>query len=133
MELNFQYAHHEADESESRIIKLEAEVLKAFDEFEWSREIVEAEKLKKCSPTLSLVLNRSDHLIWVSGFGEPQEPKFISNCRFPGQIPGFLGFGKRDGVVDLHADSLSLELARLALDHFAQNRHDQLRALYNGE
>lgn len=130
MELNFQYAHNTYEESETKTISDAQEVLKAFDEFDWNGEVQKANELKKCSPTLTLLLDSHEYMIWVSAWGEKNVGGFVSECHFPGEVSGFLGFGKKQGVVSLHANNFSTKQAREALSLFIAGSHSELRALY---
>ncbi|MEM7359890.1 MAG: hypothetical protein AAF431_12390 [Pseudomonadota bacterium] len=130
MELNFQFAHHEFDESESRPLARIDEALIAFDDFDWADQIKQANELKKCSPTLSLILERNKHMIWVSGFGNNAESGFVSECCFPGEVPRFLGFGRKQGTVSLYSQNLSHQQARKALELFINRAYEELSSLY---
>lgn len=130
MELNFQYAHHERDESETKAIHHPNDALAAFDVFDWDGETEKANELQKCSPTLSLLLNSREHMIWVSAWGEPNDFIFVSQCCFPGEVSIFLGFGKKQGTVNLHTSNFSAKEAREAISLFIAGSHEELRNLY---
>ena len=131
MELNFQYAHHEQKESVSQAITSIDRALVAFDEYDWKGETVKAIELQKCSPTLSLLIDSTDHMIWVSSIGGPDHLLFMSECVFPGQVSRFFGFGKKEGIVALHTDYFTLQQARDAFSLFVRHEHDKLRELYD--
>ena len=130
MELNFQYAHHSHDESESKPITKPEDALVAFDEFNWGGEVEKANELQKCSPTITLLFNSKEHMIWVSGCGDKNNLNFVSECSFPGEVSGFLGFGKKQGIINLGTGAFSLKQAREAISLFISNSHEELRALY---
>lgn len=130
MKLNFQYAHQSNDESESKPIIEAEEALTAFDEFDWVGEVDKANELQKCSPTITLLFDSQKHLIWVSAFGDNNDLNFVSECYFPGEVSGFLGFGKKPGTVNLSAGNFSSKQAREALHLFISNSHEELRVLY---
>ena len=130
MKLNFQYAHHAHDESESRLISSPEEALMAFDEFDWVGEAEKANELQKCSPTLSVLLQSQENMIWVSSYGNKSNLNFVSECRFLGEVSGFLGFGKKQGNVSLHSGSFTKNQARQAISLFVAGSHDELRTLY---
>jgi hypothetical protein len=130
VKLNFQYAHHSHKESEDRSISSASQGLTAFDAFDWGHEVEKANELQKCSPTLSLLIAVKDHMIWVSAYGDKNDPKFVSECHFPGEISGFLGFGKKQGIVNLHTDSFSKAQAREAISLFITNSEKELRSFY---
>ena len=106
------------------------EILSAFDGFDWSGQVEQANQLQKCSPTLSLIFERNKHMIWVSGFGADSPIGFVSECCFPGEVPKFWGFGSKPGTVSLYAQNFSFEQARKALEHFVKKEYEALRSLY---
>ena len=57
------------------------DVLRRFDAFDWSREVVDAQRLGKSAPTLSIEESASGRLIWVSAYGDPSSMMFVSQCR----------------------------------------------------
>ncbi|MEW5248284.1 hypothetical protein [Microbulbifer discodermiae] len=130
MELNFQYAHNDHDESETKPISDLQEALKAFDDFDWEGEVKKANEIQKCSPTLSLILERNKNMIWVSSWGEIHVEGFVSECYFLGVAPIFLGFGKKKGTVNLHTNDFSMNQAREALSLFIDGSYEKLRTLY---
>lgn len=130
MELNFQFSHHSHNDSDTQQISDAKEALQAFDDFDWGSEIQKANQLKKVSPTLTLSLGSNDHMIWVSAFGQEDSYNFVSNCVFPGEVSGFLGFGKKQGVVSLEAGTFTKEQARRAIELFIIGAETDLRNLY---
>lgn len=130
-EVSAQYAHHEHSESTALGAKSSSEVLRCFDEFNWEREISEAERLERVSPGLSVEDAASKRLIWVSGYGDPKSPTFVSECSFPGmrkRLFGLLGEGM--GIVELHSGDFDTAQARQALEFFVSNDEAALRQLY---
>ena len=130
MQLNYQYAHHSHEESETHKIENAQDALIAFDNFDWAAEVEKANELQKASPTITLILGSNEHMIWVSGYGSRDDYSFVSNCNFPGEVSGFLGFGKKMGTVDLDANNFSKEQARAAIELFINGSGNELRSLY---
>ena len=130
MELQYQYAHYSHDESENKPIEDIQEALVAFDKFDWLIEAAKAHELELCSPSLALVIKPDKELIWVSAYVGPDELNFVSGCKFLGEVTGFLGFGKKQGIVNLDADRFSKEQAREAISLFISQSYDELRRLY---
>ena len=130
MKLNFQYAHHSHSESEDKKIESASEALKAFDEFDWASEVEKANELQKCSPTLTLSLNGQENMIWVSACGSKNDLSFISECYFPGEVSGFLGFGRKQGIVNLSTGNFSKSQAREAINLLISNSDKELRQIY---
>jgi hypothetical protein len=130
MKLNFQYAHHSHSESEDRNIKTSSDALSAFDEFDWSGEVKKASELEKCSPTLSVIIKSDEEYVWVSGYSDNDNPIFVSECFFPGEVSAWFGFSKKQGTVNLSADAFSLKQARKAIEYFISKDHSSLRELY---
>ena len=131
MDLNFQYAHNSHDESEIRKNITADEAVKAFDEFDWLGEAEKANELQKCSPTLSVVIDGSNELAWVSVFGDKHGVQFVSESRFPGEVKKWFGLSKGQGIVSLDAGSLSQSSARKVLELFAAKQYEPLREIYN--
>jgi hypothetical protein len=130
--VNGQYAHQEHMQSSDLGMKSPAEVLTCFDEFGWEHEVSEATRLQKVSPTLSVQDEAERRLIWVSGYGDPKFPTFVSECTFPGlkkRLFGLLHDGP--GIVELHTDKFDARQARQALELFVSNDEAGLRLLFN--
>jgi hypothetical protein len=128
--VNGQYAHQEHMESSDLGMKSPSEVLTCFDEFGWEHQVSEATRLGKVSPTLSVQDEANRRLIWVSGYGNPKFPTFVSECTFPGvkkRLFGLLG----PGIVDLHTEEFDARQARQALELFVSNDEAGLNQLYN--
>ena len=123
-----QYAHHEHHESTQLGVMAAADVLRCFDEFNWEDQVLEANRLGKVSPTLSVEDKTNDRLIWVSGYGE-RDITFVSECRFTGltrRLFGLLG----PGTVTLHTQRFNGKEARRALELFMSDQQLELRRLY---
>ena len=131
MKLNFQYAHHSHEESETVAGASPSQALAAFDDFDWYGESVKANELKKCSPTLSLIAEPDKKLIWVSSYGDRNHVQFVSDCHFPGEVSAWFGLKKKMGIVNLHSSSFSIEQARTVLELFGAGKFEQLRGHYN--
>jgi hypothetical protein len=130
MDLNFQYAHNSHDESETKKNITANEAAKAFDEFDWLGEAEKANELQKCSPTLSVVIDGSNELAWVSAFSDRNGVQFVSESRFPGEVKKWLGLSKGQGVVSLNAGSLCQSSARKVIELFAAKQYESLREIY---
>lgn len=130
MDLNFQYAHHSHDESETKPNVTMSQILNAFDQFDWEGEIMRANELQKCSPTLTVLINGQSEMIWVSGLGETGSIEFVSECYFPGEVSKWFGLSKCQGIVNLHTQSFSKLQAREAIELMVAKHYDELRALY---
>jgi len=130
MDLNFQYAHNSHNESETKKNISAAEALKAFDEFDWCGEAEKSNELKKCSPTLSVVIDGADELTWVSAVGDKNGVHFVSESRFPGEVKKWLGLSKGQGVVGLNAGSFSQSDARKVIELFAAKQYELLKEIY---
>ena len=130
MNLNFQYAHHSRDESETRSGISLSDALTEFDEFDWSEEIEKSNKLKKCSPTLSVIINGNHEMVWVSGYGNPDNPEFVSECYFPGEVKKWFGLTKGQGTVNLSTQTFTKDQARKAIELLIAKNYRALRELY---
>ncbi|MEJ2419501.1 MAG: hypothetical protein P8Y45_21765 [Exilibacterium sp.] len=130
MELNFQYAHHSHDESETRSCVTAEAALVAFDQFDWEGEVEKANELKKCSPTLSVLVNSTDEMVWVSGCGDKNNLEFVSECYFPGEVSKWFGLSKSQGIVNLSAQSFTKSQARKAVELMSLQNYQGLQDLY---
>ena len=130
MELRQQYAHHAHHESESKQVARAEDVMASFDAFDWNAQVAKANELELCSPTLSVIRGSQDDMIWVSAIGEPNQISFVSEAHYPGEVPGFLGFGKKPGVIHQDTQWLSLQQAREALALFVAKDYAALEQLY---
>jgi|SRR5687767_3931484 len=123
-----QYAHHQHDESSDLGVMSAVDALQAFDAFRWSEQVRETNRLQKCAPTFSI--SAGERLIWVSAYGEPSTPIFISECSFPGTKRILFGLMQVQGTVHLRANEWTLERSRSAVERFLSGEEDALRALY---
>ncbi|TVZ40859.1 hypothetical protein P886_0192 [Alteromonadaceae bacterium 2753L.S.0a.02] len=130
MKLNFQYADNSHNESVEKVIASAPDALAAFDNFDWRGEVKKAEVLKKCSPTLTVILEDDVEFVWVSAYGDSENPIFISECNFPGEVSAWFGLSKKQGTVSLSSDSFSSKQARQVIECFLSRSHDLLRELY---
>lgn len=90
-EVSCQYAHHNVNQSVSLGSMQPENVLIAFDEFDWRGQVVEGNRLQGISPTFSVEEPSEDRLIWVSGYGEPENMCFVSECTVERLKKVFLG------------------------------------------
>ncbi|MBB6520754.1 hypothetical protein [Pseudoteredinibacter isoporae] len=131
MDLNFQYAHHALNESETQSNISKDEAMIAFDQFDWEGEVGKANELQKCSPTLSILINGQDEMLWVSGFGEGGGLQFVSECYFPGDVSRWFGLYKSKGTVILQTQTFNKSQAREALELIIDRNYDGLKKLFN--
>lgn len=130
MELNFQYAHHSHNESETKRGISSSGALTAFDEFDWRGEVEKSNELQKCSPTLSVIVNGNHEMVWVSGYGNPENPEYVSECYFPGEVKKWFGLSKGQGTVNLSTQTFTKAQARKAIELFVTRKYSGLRDLY---
>ena len=130
MDLNFQFAHHSHDESEINPKVGPDEAIAAFDKFDWPSEVEKANEMQKCSPTLSVLVNGLEEMVWVSGCGDVNNIEFVSECCFPGEVSKWFGLSKAQGTVNLSAQSFSKSQARKAVELFVNKNYESLRELY---
>ncbi len=130
MDLNFQYAYNSHDEFETKMNISPEEAVKAFDDFDWLGEAEKANELQRCSPTLSIVIDVSNELAWVSAFGDKSGVQFVSESRFPGEVKKWFGLSKAQRMVSLNASSLSQSNARKVIEFFATKQYESLREIY---
>lgn len=101
-----------------------------FDDFDWDSEVRKLNEFKKCSPTLTVLTNGQDEMVWVSGYGDAGSVQFVSACYFPGEVSKWFGWSKAHGTVNLHTEYFSKAQARKAVELFVAKRYDKLRELY---
>lgn len=130
MDLNYQFAHHSHDESETKSNVVNEEAIAAFDEFDWASEVEKSNTLLKCSPTLTVLVDGPEEMVWVSGCGDENNIEFISECCFPGEVSKWFGLSKNPGIVHLHAKTLSKPQARQAIKLLLNKDYGGLRELY---
>ena len=107
------------------------DVLKSFDDFDWKNQIMEANRLSKVSPTLSVEDKTNERLIWVSAYGDETYMTFVSECKFRGMKKRFFGLlGEGPGLINLYAERFDMPQARKALELFVANNEAGLRHLY---
>ncbi len=125
---SIQRAHHDRTESD-RYSGSGADILRAFDDFDWNDEVTKANETQKCSPTVS-VEGPDGKLVWVSGYGEPGAVEFVSEYRFHGTRSILFGLMKSEGNVSLDTQSFSQDQARKALELFVNADYSALESLY---
>ena len=108
---NLQYAESDFDEVDDKGIAAPADILAAFDAFDWAAQARAAETIQKCAPTFSVLEVDAKRFLWVSAYGPP-ELKFANE----------------------YSDSrstreLSLAEARRAVQLFVEGDHNGLIAL----
>ncbi|MBY5991125.1 hypothetical protein [Ferrimonas balearica] len=130
MKLNFQYAHHDHSEFEERPCEGAEDALAAFDAFDWHGEAVKANELQKCAPTLAVIRSTDEAVIWVSAYQTDSSLRFVSECRYPGEVSAWFGLVKKPGIVNLGHQTMTPEQARQALRGFLDRDEDALQRLY---
>lgn len=130
VDLNFQYAHHSHNESETKRSVTPDEALEAFDQFDWEGEVEKANKLQKCSPTLSVLVNGTDEMVWVSACGDQCNLEFVSECYFPGEVSKWFGLSRSQGIVNLNTQTFNKSQARKAVELLSLQNYQGLRELY---
>ena len=130
MDINFQFSHHSHDESETKSDVTSEEAITAFDEFDWPSEVKKANTVQKCSPTLSVLVNGQEEMVWVSGCGDENNIEFVSECYFPGEVSKWFGFSKVQGTVNLSAQTFNGSQARKAIEFLLNKNYEGLRELY---
>jgi hypothetical protein len=130
LNLFLQFAHHTHDEFETLRGVTPNQVLRAFDEFDWTGETRRADTLQRVSPTLSVESDTKDRLIWVSSVAGVAGLEFISECSFPGEVRKFFGLSKGFGTVRLSTQTFNAIQAREALRLFVTESYSPLRELY---
>lgn len=128
--ITMEYAHHSHGESDELGFMSGQEAIEFFENFDWKSEIIKANELQKVSPTLSLADNQGKRFIWVSGFGDPVSPEFVSDCSFPGEVSSLFGLVKKQGTVSLSASGFGKVSAKKALELFVAKNEKELRELY---
>jgi hypothetical protein len=108
---SLQYAESDFDEVDEKGVAAPADILAAFDAFDWLAQVREAEQLQKCSPTFSVRETDGKRFFWVSAYGAP-DLKFVNEFS------------------DSRATrELSLTEARRAVQLFIEGDHSGLLAL----
>jgi hypothetical protein len=108
---SLQYAESDFDEVDDKGIASPADILAAFDAFDWPGQARAAEQLQKCSPTLAVREVEGERFFWVSPYGPP-ELKFVN-----------------DYSDTCSTRELSITEARRAVQLFVEGDHDGLLAL----
>lgn len=130
MKGNCQYAHNEVHESESKLIEEPEEALFEFDKFDWSRQLIKANELERCSPTLTVINENPGNFMGVSIYGETNKEKFSSDCHFPGEVPSWFGIAKKKGTITLRTYLFTRNEARKAIELFIKEDYHGLKELY---
>tara|TARA_B110000977_G_C10975732_1_gene454128 strand:+ start:697 stop:993 length:297 start_codon:yes stop_codon:yes gene_type:complete len=93
-------------------------------------EVKKAKQLQNFSPTLSIIIDDSNEMAWVSACGDKNSIRFVSESRFLGEVKKSLGLHKGQGIFSLGASSLSHSNARKALQLFSSKQYEPLRDIY---
>jgi hypothetical protein len=64
-------AHTESGET------AEKEAVDRIRAFQWERELLAANQLKQCSPTVSIEYPEKKHVLWASVIEKNEEPEFL--------------------------------------------------------
>jgi hypothetical protein len=108
---SLQYAESDFDQVDDKGIAVPADILTAFDAFDWQAQVRAADQLQKCSPTFSVREADGKRLFWVSAYGAP-DLKFVNEYTDSGSTR-----------------ELSITEARRAVQLFVEGNHDALRDL----
>jgi hypothetical protein len=108
---SLQYAESDFDQVDDKGIAAPADILAAFDAFDWMGQVRTAEQLQKSAPTLSVREADGKRLFWVSAYDE-------SGLKF---VNDYSGAGS--------TRELSITEARRAVQLFVEGHHDALLEL----
>lgn len=98
------------------------EILEAFDAFDWSSQVAEANRIQKCSPTFSVRDAESNRLLWVSACETPAGMRFVSSYTYEGEKSLF-GLFERTAQISPKTRELTLDEARRAQELFVAGDH----------
>jgi hypothetical protein len=76
---SLQYAESDFDEVDEKGIAAPADILTAFDAFDWPGQVRAASRLQKCAPTFSVHEAEGKRFFWVSAYGGETELKFVND------------------------------------------------------
>ncbi len=91
---------------------------------------MDADRLRKCSPTLSVIYEENEEFAWVSVYNSGSELRFVSEAHFPGEVSSWFGFSKKMGTVSLSHDALSYDQAKEVITLFSAKEYEALKSLY---
>lgn len=126
--LVIQTASHAIEEADRRPGASRADILDAFDRFNWKVEVAKADELQLSSPTVAVETGAGT--IWVSGIQSEHGVCFISECTFPEEKKALFGLFKVNGTRRLGSESLTPAEARRALELFIDGDKQGLCQLY---
>ena len=83
---DLQYADSEGENVIEKGVAPPADILAAFDAFDWAGQVGLANRLQKCAPTFTIHDLDAGRLLWVSAGGEPQAFTFVNEYSYPGEV-----------------------------------------------
>ncbi len=129
-QLSIQYAIFDHDTVDDRGLVDREDVLSVLSSFDWAGEIASANQLQKCSPTISVSTESGVESIWISGYGDPESPKFVSDCgASPVEKPILFGLFRRKIPRAANSAQLSLEQANSAVRALLNGRYDEMLSI----
>ena len=128
---NLQYGDSNFDEVDDRGVASPAEILSAFDRFDWKTEIAKANQHQKCSPTFSVLSTNPKGLFWVSAFGDPDDFQFVSSfSRSLGMHKGWFGLVEKERFDAPNCrQDVTLDEARAAVEFFVKGQDENVRKI----
>ncbi|EPJ50738.1 MAG: hypothetical protein OFPI_19440 [Osedax symbiont Rs2] len=131
MDLNLQYAHHSQQQFDTVTDVSHRQAIKAFDDFAWLAEAEKAQLLQKCLPTLSIIAEHQQKLLWISAYIEGDVLHFNAETKFPAVMSSYFGLCQTQGICDLCNPTFSQGQARKALLLFVSGSLDELEMHFN--
>ena len=106
-----------------------SDIRQAFQQVDWPAEVATANQLERCSPTFSIEAPASGALLWISAFGDPDDPSFLCNLSAPMVQKRLFGLWSRETRDEVEASPLRRVDAEQAVVRFLQHDREGLRAL----
>jgi len=125
--LRIQYAHFDHETYDDRGLVSGDDVLKELDAFDWEGQVVAANQLERCSPTIYVETESGVESIWISGYQDPKSPTFVSECA--GSLekrPAFFGLVTKTVCSSAHSQTMSLEGANAAVRALLAGDYDEM-------
>ncbi|HEU4431141.1 MAG TPA: hypothetical protein VFT98_20455 [Myxococcota bacterium] len=123
---DLQFAHFDHDQIEDRGVASAAEILEAFDAFDWPGQADAANRLQKVAPTFAVRDLDRDRLFWVSCCGDGGNFFFVNDYSYRGEVRRLL---RGQGWISAPTHELSLSEARRGIQLFVTGEHDALLTL----
>jgi len=126
---SLQLAEHDHDQVDERGEASPEAILAAFDAFDWTGQVQRANEIEKCSPTFSVRDTERDALFWVSGYGEPSAPTFVTDLSYRGTKKRLFGLLSSEGIISPRTRTLSLAEARQGVALFVAGQINEVARL----